>query len=168
MYKLTSSVSSSSSSVIVPTASTITSSTRTSAVASTIISSSSTSSQTSSATGLPRGWKYAGCYTEGSNGRALQYQQPDSQVNSVETCISTCIGLGYSVAGMEFSTQCFCDNLLYHGAALASASGCSMACPGNNDELCGAGNFLSVYNTGNLTVYQAPAAQKTGLPGSWQ
>jgi hypothetical protein len=43
-----------------------------------------------------------------------------------------------------------------------------MACPGNNNELCGAGNFLSIYNTGNLTVYQAPAAQKTGLPGSWQ
>lgn len=68
---------------------------------STILSSSSTASQTSSATGLPSGWKYDGCYSEGTNGRALQNQQADSQTNTVESCISTCIGLGYSVAGME-------------------------------------------------------------------
>jgi hypothetical protein len=42
-----------------------------------------------------------------------------------------------------------------------------MACPGNANEKCGAGDFLSVYNTGNLTVFQPPAAQKTNLPGSW-
>jgi hypothetical protein len=42
-----------------------------------------------------------------------------------------------------------------------------MVCPGNSNELCGAGNFLSVYNTDNLIVYQPPTAQKTNLPGSW-
>lgn len=42
-----------------------------------------------------------------------------------------------------------------------------MACAGNANEKCGAGNILSVYNTGNLTVYQAPASQSTGLPGNW-
>ncbi|KUJ12265.1 uncharacterized protein LY89DRAFT_738058 [Mollisia scopiformis] len=135
---------------------------------STLSSSSSTSSQTSSATGLPPGWKYDGCYSEGTNGRALQHQQPDQdQTNTVESCINTCIGLGYSVAGMEYGVQCFCDNYVYNGAAPAAASNCNMACPGNSKEICGNGNYLSLYNTGNLTVYAPPAAQKTNLPGSW-
>lgn len=45
-----------------------------------------------------------------------------------------------------------------------------MACAGNPNELCGAGNRLSVYSnsTANLTVYQVPTVQKTGLPKFWQ
>ena len=168
MYKLTTSVSSSSSSIVVVPTTTYASSTRSSSTAATSALSSTTSSQTSSATGIPPAWKYDGCYAEGTNGRALQHQQPDSQTNSVETCINTCIGLGYTVAGLEFGIQCFCDNFLYNGAAPAATSSCNVACPGNNKELCGAGNFLSIYNTGTLTVYQAQTAQKTGLPGSWQ
>jgi hypothetical protein len=63
--------------------------------------------------------------------------------------------------------QCFCENNLYNGAAPTAATNCNMACTGNANELCGAGNYLSVYNVGNLTAYQAPTAQKTNLPGSW-
>jgi len=36
-----------------------------------------------------------------------------------------------------------------------------------NYMISGAGDILSIYNTGNLTVYQAPTSQSTGLPGSW-
>jgi hypothetical protein len=113
--------------------------------------STTTPTQTSAAIGIPVGWNYAGCYSEGINGRALNHQQPDSQTNSVENCINTCVGLGYSVAGLEFGAQCFCDNNIYNGAAPTAATNCNMACPGNANELCGAGNYLSVYNTGNLT-----------------
>ena len=42
-----------------------------------------------------------------------------------------------------------------------------MTCAGNPSEFCGAGDILSIYNTGNLTVYGPPASQTTGLPGSW-
>jgi hypothetical protein len=62
--------------------------------------------------------------TLGTTGRTLQHQPPDSQTNSVETCISTCISLGYRVAGMEYGSQCFCDNFVYNGAAPAAASSC--------------------------------------------
>lgn len=34
--------------------------------------------------------------------------------------------------------------------------------------MCGAGDILSLYNTGELTVYQPPVVQTTNLPGSWQ
>jgi hypothetical protein len=113
--------------------------------------STTTPTQTSAAIGIPVGWNYDGCYSEGINGRALNHQQPDSQTNSVENCINTCVGLGYSVAGLEFGAQCFCDNNLYNGAAPTAGTNCNMACSGNANELCGAGNYLSVYNTGNLT-----------------
>jgi hypothetical protein len=116
---------------------------------------------------LPAGWKYDGCYTEGTGGRALSYQQTGGNGNTVENCIATCIAAGYTVAGMEYSSQCFCDNFLYNGAAPTAESSCSMPCAGNANEFCGAGDILSLYNTGNLTAYAAPTAQKTNLPGSW-
>lgn len=130
-------------------------------------SASTTSSQTSSATGLPAGWKYDGCYTEGTGGRALSQQQAGGNTNTVESCINTCVAAGYTVAGLEYSSQCFCDNSLHNGAAPADSSKCNMPCAGNANEMCGAGDILSVYNIGNLTVYQPPASQSTNLPGSW-
>jgi hypothetical protein len=126
-----------------------------------------TPTPSTAATGIPASWKYNGCYTEGTTGRALKNQRPDSATLTVESCIQTCISLGYSAAGMEYGQQCFCDNFLYNGATLVADTQCSMTCPGNPNEKCGAGDRLSVYNTGNLTVYQAPTAQKTNLPGSW-
>jgi hypothetical protein len=94
-----------------------------------------TSSQSSSATGLPTGWKYAGCYTEGTNGRALSNQESGGNTNTVESCVNTCVGAGYTVSGLEYSSQCFCDNSLHNGAVLTDASKCNMACSGNPNEM---------------------------------
>jgi hypothetical protein len=69
---------------------------------------------------------------------------------------------------MEYGTQCFCDNVMKNGPVIAPETDCSIACPGNSAEKCGAGNRLSVYYKGNLTIYNIPVAQTTGLPGSWQ
>jgi len=98
-------------------------------------SAATTSSRSSSTTGLPNGWKYAGCYTEGINGRALSNQEAGGNTNTVELCINTCVGAGYTVAGLEYSSQCFCDNSLHNGAALTDASKCNMACSGNLNEI---------------------------------
>lgn len=152
MYKLTSLVSSTSG--VTPTG--------------TATSSSSTSSAVPTPTGIPTGWKYAGCYSEGTGGRALTQQQAGGAANTIESCINTCVGLGYTVAGLEYSSQCFCDNALHNGAATVVETKCSMPCAGNANQMCGAGDILSIYNIGNLTVYQPPASQTTGLPGSWE
>jgi hypothetical protein len=138
------------------------------------ISSSTTTSSTPSATGstgnstLPAGWAYQGCYIDASpNGRAMTYQQPDNSTLTIESCVQTCQGLGYTVAGAEYSVQCFCDNFIRNGASLTSNSDCSMTCGGNSSEYCGAGNRLSIYSNATLQVYQPPAVQTTGLPGNW-
>jgi len=118
--------------------------------------------------GLPAVWKYGGCYIDGVNGRILNYGQPGGTTNTIESCIQTCKGLGYTVAGMEYSSECYCDNHLYNGAAPTAESDCNIPCAGNPVEMCGAGGRMSIYYTGNLTSYRAPATQTTGLPGNWQ
>ncbi|KAH6706246.1 WSC domain-containing protein [Leptodontidium sp. MPI-SDFR-AT-0119] len=128
----------------------------------------STSSQAPVPTGLPVNWTYSGCYIDNANGRIMMNQQQDNQQQTVESCVNTCAGLGYVVAGMEYGAQCFCDNYIRSGAALAaSGSQCGMSCPGNTTEYCGAGGRVSVYNKGNLTVYQPPKPQNSSLPGNW-
>jgi WSC domain len=136
-------------------------------------SSNSTTSSAPAATGtannstLPAGWGYKGCYIDGANGRDMNYQQPDNSTLTIESCVQTCIGLGYSVAGAEYSTQCFCDDFIRNGANLTADTDCSMTCSGNSSEFCGAGNRLSIYSNATLQVYQPPAVQQTGLPGNW-
>jgi Glyoxal oxidase N-terminus/WSC domain len=114
------------------------------------------------------GWGYQGCYIDGAQGRIFSQQQPDSPTNTIAKCISTCQGLGYGAAGLQYSTQCFCDNFLYNGAALTSDSECNMPCSGKQSEFCGAGGRMSIYSNDTLKVFQPPAVQKTNLPGNWQ
>ena len=127
-----------------------------------------TTSASSTASGLPAGWAYKGCYIDNAHGRVLPFQLPDNSSLTVESCVQSCYGQGYSVAGMEYSTQCFCGNAIYAGGALASSdTDCNMACGGNAKEKCGAGNRLSVYSNGTITTYQPPVPQTSDLPGSW-
>lgn len=139
--------------------------------ASTTVSSHPTATTTTSlpsVSGLPTGWSYQGCYVDGLNGRDLNNQQPDSNTLTIQSCITACVSAGYSIAGLEFSTQCFCDNFLYNGAALATnQADCNMPCSGNSAEVCGAGNRLSIYSHGTPKVFQPPAAQTAGLPANW-
>jgi hypothetical protein len=119
-------------------------------------------------TNLPNKWKYGGCYTEGKNGRALTYQQAGGGANTVESCINACIAAGYPVAGMEYSSQCFCDRILHGGATRIDDSKCNMPCAGNANEMCGSQNILSIYNTGELTNVEQITSQTTDLPGNWE
>ncbi|KAL8719798.1 MAG: hypothetical protein Q9225_003233 [Loekoesia sp. 1 TL-2023] len=145
-----------------------TSSSSTAATSSTSTASSSSSSASSSATGLPSGWKYKGCYVDNVNGRILLNGQPASSTQTVEKCVAACQAAGYSVAGLEYSTECFCGNALVNGPAPAAESQCSMNCGGDPTEKCGGGSRMSVYYTGDLIIYPVATIQKTDLPGKWE
>jgi hypothetical protein len=43
---------------------------------------------------------------DNAHGRVLSNQQPDNNAVTVESCIATCQGLGFALAGIEFSVQC--------------------------------------------------------------
>lgn len=105
---------------------------------------------------------------DGAQGRILIYQQPDNPNLTVESCVATCIGLNYNVAGMEYSSECFCDNSIENGGALAtSPADCDMPCSGNSSEVCGAANRASVYSLGKVRTAQPASVQKRDLPRDW-
>lgn len=109
---------------------------------------------------------YQGCFTDNSQqGRTLAYQQPDNKAMTVESCVAACQSLGYSIAGMEYSTQCFCDNYIRWQPSNVT-SDCNMKCGGNNGEYCGAGSRLSIYSNGTMTNYTAPTILQSY--GQWQ
>jgi len=118
------------------------------------------------ATGLPANWKYDGCWVDNVNGRIMGNEQPDNQALTVESCVNTCIGLGFTVAGIEYGVQCFCDIEITNGGALATnQADCNLPCPGNAAEMCGAGNRMSVFNTGTLQKVGIPVEQTGGIQG---
>ncbi|CAJ2506776.1 Uu.00g079620.m01.CDS01 [Anthostomella pinea] len=100
-----------------------------------------------------RQYAYLGCYTEGTNGRALgalsSATKSDSTTNkqmTIELCGSYCASKGFKYMGVEYGTECYCNNDgLVNGASKASETDCSMTCPGDHREWCGAGSRLSVY-----------------------
>ena len=115
-------------------------------------------------------YQYLGCYTEGTNGRALS-----GKLNPVggatltnEICAAACKGFTYF--GTEYGGECYCGNIFAVGAILApggsdhTQKGCSVTCNGNSTEYCGGGNRLTVYKlnatstaTGTATATSAVA-----------
>lgn len=117
---------------------------------------------------LPPPWSYGGCWVDNKYGRILQNMNADSTTMTIETCVGACKAGGYSIAGLEYSTQCFCgNNIIQNGALAAADSNCAMTCGGNAGEICGGPNLMSIYNSSKIVVLQPPVPQKTGLPGSW-
>ncbi|KAF8259546.1 copper radical oxidase [Lactarius quietus] len=129
-----------------------------------------TSTPSNVPTDLPTGWKYGGCWEDNVNGgRVFQNQNPDNQALTIESCVQSCASQGFTLAGAEFSVQCFCGDNLVEGSVIAPNTDCSMPCGGNAAESCGGPNRLSVYtSTGNVTALPVPTVQTTNLPGSWQ
>ena len=100
-------------------------------------------------------FSYTGCYSEASSGRALSANSTANGAMTVAQCASFC--KGYTYMGLEYASECYCDNAIAAGSAPAS-SGCSMACSGDSTELCGGPNRLSFYSlapTGPQAVLKA-------------
>ncbi|KAF2216074.1 hypothetical protein CERZMDRAFT_65437, partial [Cercospora zeae-maydis SCOH1-5] len=114
----------------------------------------------------PNGWTSLGCYTDSVNARSLRFQRSiDAGANAmtVAACTQACKSAGFSVAGLEFANECFCDTKLQSSATQAS-DGCDMACAGNSTEFCGGSNRLNVYKINGAST--TPPA--TSIPAGWR
>jgi len=116
----------------------------------------STTTTTSSAAGstATSGWSYRGCYTDSVSARTLANAlgvTGGPSVMTVELCQSTCHSAGYSLAGVEYSDECYCDNQLENGGGPAPDGNaqCNMKCDGSSTETCGGSNRLSLYSYGS-------------------
>jgi hypothetical protein len=64
---------------------------------------------------------------------------------TVELCTAACAKGGYSYAGVEYGGECYCDSTIRNNGAQVKDGRCSMSCNGNNNEICGGSNGLSMY-----------------------
>lgn len=109
-------------------------------------------------TGLPEGWDYYGCWLDGQQGRILNFQAADDPALTNAKCAAECKDKGYTVAGTQYYTQCFCGHALVNGPTNTVAeSECNTACGGNSAEFCGGPNRMSVFSLGEPQVFGPPA-----------
>ncbi|PVH89547.1 WSC-domain-containing protein [Cadophora sp. DSE1049] len=90
-----------------------------------------------------------GCLVDGTGtGRILQgYTTTLNSAMTIEKCITTCAAKGYTKAGVEFGTQCYCDNSVT-STTLAPIGDCSkIFCSGNATQFCGAASRMLLYST---------------------
>lgn len=111
---------------------------------------------------------YMGCWTDGgAGGRSLPSASFAGPTVSLETCSAFCKKGGWSMFGMEYSSECYCGNALKKESTEASENDCKMKCAGNSSQKCGAGNRLSVWSFQSKTtakvakVQEKPAVEKS-------
>src|SRR5256714_5767278 len=166
------SLSSNSSSNVPPTSNTSSSIASTSSPSSFIIPTASTPSITNSSPSPPTTigtstpsvsatatWAYAGCAADKAS-RVLTGSSTTSPTMTTSLCQSFCLSSAYPLAGLEYSSQCFCGSSL---ASNTSSTSCSMACAGNSSQICGGPYALSLYS---YTGYIAPL-QTTTIIGNY-
>ncbi|KAA8565056.1 hypothetical protein EYC84_010818 [Monilinia fructicola] len=106
-----------------------------------------------------KGYAYIGCgFDTAGAARTLQGASLTNNTGmTIESCIDFCNSKGFSIAGVEYSTQCFCDNSILAGRAPVPGlvGNCAMPCSGNSAEMCGGPALLSLYqkcpSTNNCT-----------------
>jgi hypothetical protein len=84
----------------------------------------------------PAGWTYLSCYEDPVYDRTPTVRVETSTPNSVESCTSACRTAGYKYAGVEWSSECWCDNEI-RSASTGGFDRCDMTCIGYPNEYCG-------------------------------
>jgi hypothetical protein len=96
-----------------------------------------------------KGFKYIGCGSDpaGASRTLTGASKTDASGMTVESCIDFCSSNGYSIAGLEYTTQCFCGNSVAADRAPVSGfvGACAMPCSGNSGQVCGGPAMLSLY-----------------------
>jgi hypothetical protein len=96
-------------------------------------------------------YSYQGCMTNFASKALLQMENTDFANLTNEKCIDHCKENGYSIAGTQSGSQCFCGNNLTSSTLFIEERACATSCTGNDTEVCGDNQKLSVYATYNVT-----------------
>ncbi|PSS14960.1 hypothetical protein M430DRAFT_51625 [Amorphotheca resinae ATCC 22711] len=110
------------------------------------------------------GYKYQGCYSEATNGRALSALSPAPATDgfTIELCAAACQGYLYFDRDLMLTPfLCYCGNSLGAGSVNQTSSdpsvnGCNMVCTGNAKEYCGGPDRLDLYSLNGTAVISAP------------
>jgi hypothetical protein len=77
-----------------------------------------------------------------SNSRLLSVYMGSSGKNTAATCIQRCAAAGYTYAGTEWSTECYCAKSI---KSTTVSTGCNMPCTGDVKSTCGGFYRINVY-----------------------
>ena len=81
---------------------------------------------------LPSGWASTGCITDAGSIRALAEFSFTSSSMTAELCMTTCLKSGYSLAGTEYASECYCGSSYTVGSV--TSTGCNMKCAGGSNH----------------------------------
>ncbi len=106
------------------------------------------STSPSTATDLPTGWSYKGCFVDTVSPRSLPtWSNINGATLTNAKCMQFCEAKGFALAGTEYAGQCFCGSDA-SGLQQTGEEKCNMSCKGAAGEVCGGGGMLSVYSKG--------------------
>jgi hypothetical protein len=71
-------------------------------------------------------------HSDSVSARSLPVKIASSKSMTVEKCTAACGGAGYSLAGVEWSIECWCSNAFANNPVQTPDSQCDMPCSGNN------------------------------------
>ncbi|KAI9662067.1 MAG: hypothetical protein M1829_006206 [Trizodia sp. TS-e1964] len=95
-----------------------------------------------------KGFQYIGCGKDiAFTARTLKGASTSDPAMTVEKCVDFCTGKGFSIAGLEYSVECYCDNSVPDDRKPTPGlpGACEMPCGGNSKEFCGGAQLLSLY-----------------------
>ncbi|WWC64285.1 uncharacterized protein I303_106895 [Kwoniella dejecticola CBS 10117] len=113
---------------------------------------------------IPSGWKKLGCLAEPSGSRALTAARTTDQAMTPTKCLNFCASKGYSLAGVEWSVECYCGNSLMKTSlsAINDQLACSMPCNGLDYSAgyCGGSSKLTIYQKSGGSVVSSSSTSK--------
>lgn len=112
------------------------------------------------------GYTSIGCYTGGTNGRALP-NGVNNDLKTVASCLKACKAANnYQFAGLEYGGECWCGTAIGAGSVPAPAKDCNMPCNGNGTELCGGPSRLNAYQLDSVSSSTTTTTVTTAPPTS--
>lgn len=118
----------------------------------------------------PTDANYQGCYKDPTGGRALKTKLTSitASAMTIDRCQAGCKAAGFSVAGLQYASECWCGNAFSAGTTKLKNEFCNMACAGNSTQMCGSGNINSIYSSAAVTTLAAPSIPATaGSANYW-
>ncbi|CAO1628788.1 unnamed protein product [Sympodiomycopsis kandeliae] len=97
-----------------------------------------------------------GCYVDDVSSRLLSQSK---QGGSAENCAKSCNGSKYF--GLEYSSECYCDDDFKGTLVQADIKDCGMTCSGNAGQYCGGPNRVLVYENSAAATTATSASTAT-------
>ncbi|KAG8756841.1 hypothetical protein FRC14_002619 [Serendipita sp. 396] len=86
-----------------------------------------------------------GCWMDSVKYRALQHLSGVYDDLTPTKCQLLCEDAGFSLAGVEYSRECYCGNTIMGNNRPTSRDACNMPCTGDGNQTCGGADAIQIY-----------------------